>query len=77
MMSKRKPIRCELRQGEFAGPVGVPACALDRDPFGGHFLERKFGNSFSSPCTTMMPPLRFSASTPSRIGIVPRGGCIQ
>src|SRR4051812_18133362 len=31
----------------------------------------KFGNSFSSPCTTIVPALRFIASTPSKMGIVP------
>src|SRR6266704_1323737 len=31
----------------------------------------KFGNSFISPWTTIVPPLRFKASTPSKIGRVP------
>jgi hypothetical protein len=35
------------------------------------FSSGKFGNSFISPCTTMVPPLRLSASTPRRIGMVP------
>src|SRR5258705_213402 len=35
------------------------------------FSIGKFGNSFISPWTTIVPPLRLSASTPSRIGMVP------
>src|SRR5947209_17289235 len=35
------------------------------------FSSGKLGNSFISPCTTIVPPLRLSASTPSRIGMVP------
>ena len=35
------------------------------------FAIGKFGNSFISPCTTMVPPLRLSASTPSITGRVP------
>ena len=35
------------------------------------FSSGKFGNSFSSPWTRSVPAFRFSASTPSRIGIVP------
>ncbi len=36
-----------------------------------NFSSGKFGNAASSPCATMMPALRLSASMPSRIGIVP------
>ena len=34
------------------------------------FSSGKFGNSFISPCTTIVPALRFNASTPSRIGTI-------
>src|SRR5262249_15285614 len=40
------------------------------------FSSGKLGNSFISPWTTMVPPLRLSASTPSRIGMV-RAGAVM
>ena len=36
-----------------------------------NFSSGKFGNAAISPCATMMPALRLSASMPSRIGMVP------
>src|SRR5438034_6539122 len=38
---QRKALRCELLQGELAGPVAVAARALDRDELDRDFAERK------------------------------------
>src|SRR6185437_9479590 len=68
---ERETLGGELCQSELAGLVAVAARALHGDELHREFFQREIGNAASSPCATMTPPLRLSASMPSRIGMVP------